>query len=193
VKEAGGNFEKGRAMQKTWFIADTHFGHANIIKYEKRPFASTGEMDAALIANWNACVRKGDRIFMLGDFAFLPVAKTIEIVQSLNGNKILVLGNHDRHRSVGWWQKAGFAEVSAYPIILDEFFILSHEPVYLNENMPYANLFGHVHGNPMYTDCSAQSFCVSVERTGYAPVEFETIKRRMREARAVKESDIDPA
>lgn len=180
-------------MQKTWFIADPHFGHANIIKYEKRPFASTEEMDATLTGNWNACVHKMDRIFVLGDFAFLPSAKTIKTVQSLKGYKILVLGNHDRHRSVNWWQKAGFEEVSAYPIIVDDFFMLSHEPMYLNANMPYANIFGHVHGNPMYTDCSAQSFCVSVERIGYAPIEFETIKRRIQEACSVKAGDANPA
>jgi|GEM_PF-386700 len=177
-----GIFCGGRKVQKTWFIADTHFGHTNIIKYEKRPFSSAQEMDTALINNWNTCVKKEDKIFILGDFVFLPSDQTIKTAQNLNGYKILVLGNHDRNRSVIWWQKAGFNEVSAYPIILDDFYILSHEPMYLNKNMPYANIFGHVHGNPMYTDCSSQSFCVSVERIGYAPIEFEEIKRRMQES-----------
>jgi calcineurin-like phosphoesterase family protein len=166
-------------VQKIWFIADTHFGHTNIIRYEKRPFASVQEMDEALIRNWNSCVSESDKIFILGDFAFMPGAEIVKTVENLNGYKVLILGNHDRHHSVTWWQKAGFNEVSAYPIIVNEFFILSHEPMYVNDNMPYANIFGHVHGNPMYTDCSPQSFCVSVERIGYMPIEIEEIKHRM--------------
>ena len=166
-------------MQKTFFIADTHFGHTNVIGYENRPFESSEQMNAEMIRRWNNTVSKDDKVFILGDFAFMPSEETKEIADKLNGYKILVLGNHDRHRSVSWWLKAGFNEVSAYPIILDEFFILSHEPMYINENMPYANIFGYVHGNPLYTDFSPQSFCVSVERIDYRPIEFDEIKSRM--------------
>ncbi|OJU81632.1 MAG: hypothetical protein BGO10_08500 [Chlamydia sp. 32-24] len=48
---------------KKWFIADTHFSHANIIKYAGRPFASVEEMDRALIENWNKCVGNDDQVF----------------------------------------------------------------------------------------------------------------------------------
>ena len=48
--------------------------------------------------------------------------------------------------------------------------------------MPYANIFGHVHGNPLYADVSRQSFCVSAERTGYIPLEFEEIAGKMQNA-----------
>ncbi|MCM1505672.1 MAG: hypothetical protein NC177_00835 [Ruminococcus flavefaciens] len=47
--------------------------------------------------------------------------------------------------------------------------------------MPYANIFGHVHANPLYKDVSEQSFCVSMERTAYRPVEFTDIKRQINE------------
>jgi calcineurin-like phosphoesterase family protein len=45
--------------------------------------------------------------------------------------------------------------------------------------MPYANIFGHVHGNPAYKDYSSQSFCVSVERINYTPILFEDIRLAM--------------
>ena len=49
-------------MTTTWFVSDTHFGHANIIRHCSRPFADAGEMDAAMVANWNALVRPDDDV-----------------------------------------------------------------------------------------------------------------------------------
>ena len=34
-----------------WYTADLHLGHEGILRFCNRPFASVGEMDAALIAN----------------------------------------------------------------------------------------------------------------------------------------------
>ena len=167
-------------MSKTFFIADTHFWHSNVIKYENRPFMSAEEMNAKLISNWNKVVRSPDRVFMLGDFALANRQKIAEIVPKLNGHKILIMGNHDQY-APKFYLEAGFDEVSKYPIILDGFWILSHEPMYLNENMPYANIFGHVHGNMAFADFSPQSICVSVERKhmNYTPIEFNQVKKIM--------------
>ena len=40
----------------TFFTSDHHFGHANIIEYCRRPFASAEEMDAEMEARWRARV-----------------------------------------------------------------------------------------------------------------------------------------
>ena len=167
-------------MPNTWLYADPHYGHANIINYENRPFWSLEEMDAALIANHNKAVKKMDKVFCLGDFAFYKKEKIIEIVSQLNGYKVLILGNHDRCHSVSWWKNySGFDEVYPYPIIYDGFWMFSHEPLYINSNMPYANIYGHVHSNPQYCDFNEQTFCVSIERICYAPISFEEVKRKM--------------
>lgn len=160
---------------KTFFIADTHFGDENVINYENRPFKNISEMDNAIIKNWNSVVSNEDRIFVLGDFSFYDINKTKEIGKALNGIKILVLGNHDTY-SIDDYIECSFEEVIQYPIILDEFWMLSHEPLYINKNMPYANIYGHVHGNIIYRDYSSQSFCASIERIEYTPIEFEKIK-----------------
>ena len=55
---------------KTFFIADTHFGHKNIIKYCNRPFANIEEMNETLIENWNKAVSAEDAVYILGDFAY---------------------------------------------------------------------------------------------------------------------------
>lgn len=163
-----------------YFIADTHFGEENIRRYENRPFASSKEMTDAMISKWNEQVAKEDKVYVLGDFGASGCEK--DILERLNGIKYLVKGNHDIY-SNEYYRQAGFQEVYDYPIILDSFWILSHEPLYVNENMPYANLFGHVHNSPIFKDYSRQHFCVSVERTKYAPISFDEIKKKIQEER----------
>jgi len=166
-------------MGKTYFIADTHFGHDAIIRYENRPFKNTKEQEELLIKNWNEIVQTEDTVFVLGDFGMSDSKEeTMRLCQLLNGKKILVMGNHDT-QTPKWYRQCGFAEASPWPIIYDGFWILSHEPLYINENMPYANIYGHVHANPTYKDFSRQSICVCVERTDYRPITFEEVKNKV--------------
>ena len=79
-----------------WFTSDTHFGHANIIKYCNRPFANPDEMNEAIIANWNNVVGEDDTVFHLGDVALGKWADWDGILTQLHGHKILVVGNHER-------------------------------------------------------------------------------------------------
>ena len=165
-------------MEKTYFIADTHFGDSAILRYENRPFENIAQMDAELIKRWNSAVFEDDCVYILGDFG--ADGCEAEVLSSLNGRKFLVKGNHDT-KSNEYYRKAGFEEVYDLPVILDNFWILSHDAIYVNANMPYANLFGHVHNSPIIKDYSAQHFCVSVERIDYTPVSFERIKQVVNE------------
>ena len=161
---------------KTFFIADTHFGDSAIIRYENRPFSSVREMDETMIARWNEAVGQDDIVYVLGDFG--ADGREREVLCALHGVKYLVKGNHDR-KSNAEYRAFGFREVYDHPILLDTFWILSHDAVYVNTNMPYANLFGHVHNSPVIKDCSAQHFCVCVERIGYAPIALDRIRERI--------------
>lgn len=160
-------------MNKIYFIADTHFCEDNIRRYEKRPFESIDDMDRSIVEKWNKSVKDDDFVYVLGDFG----ANNCEskILSQLNGTKYLVKGNHDTH-SNDYYREAGFAEVYDKPIIIENFWILSHEPIYVNQNMPYANIFGHVHNSPLYKNYSSQHYCVSVERISYTPVSFKNIQ-----------------
>lgn len=83
-------------MKNRFFIADTHFGHSNILKFEKRarPFGSIEEMDDVIIAAWNDKVKSGDEVYHLGDFAINNKFNA----QRLNGTIHLIRGNHDPRR-----------------------------------------------------------------------------------------------
>lgn len=165
---------------KTYLIADTHFNHKNIIEYCDRPFKTVKEMNEAMILKWNNTVSKSDIVYFLGDFAMGNKQTVKEFCQKLNGRKFLVKGNHDGY-SIPSYMECGFEKVYDKPIIYNNFFILSHEPMFLTENMPYANIFGHVHNDPKYASVSGNSFCVSVERINYTPILFDTIVEKMKE------------
>ena len=166
-------------MKNTFFIADTHFTENNIRLYENRPFGTVAEMDTVLIKNWNAAVEADDEVYVLGDFG--ADKNESDILSKLNGKKYLIKGNHDVY-SNEYYRNAGFDEVYDMPILYKGFWILSHDAVYVNSNMPYANLFGHVHNSPIVKDYSSQHFCVSVERINYTPISFEQIARKVKEA-----------
>ena len=166
-------------LAKIFFIADTHFTDDKIRRYENRPFQSVKSMDAELIARWNAGVSKDDIVYVLGDFG--AEGHEADVLSRLNGVKYLVKGNHDT-KSNADYRQYGFEEVYDYPIIIQGFWILSHDALYVNTNMPYANLFGHVHNNPIIKDYSSQHYCVSVERINYKPIAFDEIKKCVKEA-----------
>ena len=84
-------------MSKVFFTSDLHFGHTNVITFDKRPFSSVEEMDKELIKRWNKKVEKGDLVYVLGDMIWKSSNNDAEnLIKSLNGQIILIKGNHDR-------------------------------------------------------------------------------------------------
>lgn len=159
----------------TWFTSDLHFGHENCLKYDNAPYAGIEEHDEDIIAKWNATVAPEDIVFLLGDICISQSKEKIRsyVERLKNGRKILVLGNHDRRHGVNnirFYYDLGFEKVYDKPVILKDFFILSHEPVFVCPQMPYFNIFGHVHNHPAFATESPQTFCACTCRHGYAPV-----------------------
>lgn len=157
---------------KTFFIADPHFGHKMVIEYENRPFATVEEMDEELISRWNEVVSDQDVVWLLGDITLSCKKEYIRnIFSRLKGRIHLIKGNHDR-LSDNFYRSCGCAFVSRYPVILKDFFILSHAPLYKRFQAPYFNIYGHVHGNDNYVTKTDNSWCVSVERQDYRPIQI---------------------
>ena len=110
----------GDQIMTTWFTADLHFGHRNIIDYCGRPFGDAEAMNRALVDGWNDVVADDDDVWVLGDFALGKLADTLPLVRELRGHKVLLASNHDRcwhghgRRAEGWTERyldAGFDEV----------------------------------------------------------------------------------
>ena len=57
-------------MSNAFYIADLHFGHTNIIRFDGRPFSTVEGMNDTLVANWNNRVKDSDTVYILGDFSF---------------------------------------------------------------------------------------------------------------------------
>jgi len=155
-----------------YITSDHHFYHKNIIKYENRPFESLDHMHEYMIDKWNKTITKYDTVYHLGDFLFGNKEQAKAIVSQLNGKIILVKGNHDRHKSAKWWRDCGFSDVIDGGIILDEYWLLSHEPMYITETMPYINIHGHTHSMKMN---GLSHYNVCVEHHDYTPIRFDSI------------------
>lgn len=128
----------------TWWTSDTHFSHANIIKYTQRPFADTDEMNRELTSRWNAVVAPTDVVWHLGDLALgRDIEQQVMMTAALNGRKLLVPGNHDRIASFyeGGQQRERFRRVyesAGWEIMPEE---LEHEiqgRTVLVSHFPYA-------------------------------------------------------
>lgn len=159
-------------MSNSWVIADTHFGHYNIILYENRPFRGQYYMDNILVRKWNSRVSKDDTVYHLGDFFLTHTARQFEIFDALNGEIILVVGNHDRQSDTKLLDRIGFKEVYREPIGYKNKFILSHRPIPDNELEGKINIHGHTHS----TRSNDQNhFCVSVEMLNYYPIDLDKL------------------
>lgn len=138
-------------------------------------------MTNKMIKYWNHVVSNNDIVYLVGDFALCGKSKMIEIGQQLNGKKHLILGNHDS-ASYNTYREAGFSMIYDKPIILDNFYIISHQPMdFIPEDGVFANIFAHVHDDIRFKDVTPRSFCVSSERIGYTPINFELVKTLMKQ------------
>lgn len=175
-----------------FFTSDTHFNHANIIKYCMRPFADKDEMNEALINNWNSVVKENDIVFHLGDFMFGNMNRFWDFRSRLNGKIYLIHGNHDYELMDKINVDDGFEIVTSQlnivvngqKIYLNHFPLLTFDGIY--KDKPSWQLFGHVHSNKNIPGTSADvkrldyllpmQYDVGVDNNNYRPISFDEVK-----------------
>ncbi len=166
----------------TFFTSDTHFGHANIIKYCHRPFINVKEMDSVLIARWNSTVRPEDTVYHLGDFSFGPPENYL---RRLNGQIRFVSGNHDRgmarvrqekkwNYKVVWLPDLAEVEVEEQKIVLCHYAML----VWNKSHHGTWHLYGHSHGT-LPDNPNSRSIDVGVDVHDFRPIAFDEVAMYM--------------
>lgn len=121
-------------------------------------------MNKEMISNWNNIVNEDDTVYHLGDVFLCHTAKQFEIKEQLNGNIILIRGNHDSQTYTKLVERLGFKEVYD-ELILEDKYILTHRPI----DSDYINIHGHTHSQ---REDDRKHICVSVEKTNYKPIKL---------------------
>lgn len=183
------------SKQGIYFTSDLHFNHQNILKFCKRPWNTTEEMDEALIKNWNSVVGENDIVFNLGDFAFAPNWRWKEILSQLKGKHYLVLGNHDVSRWPGDKIMELFAGVYQQLSLKvdDRLIYLNHYPylcfggAYRGPQSAVWQLFGHVHSGPDSFGKDSDrldyrfpyQYDVGVDNNNYTPISWQQVQEKI--------------
>lgn len=177
-------------MPAVFLVSDTHFGHAGVCRFtdsvsgEKiRPWTDPDEMDEEMVKRWNETVRPNDKVYHLGDVVINR--KALHTVSRLNGDKVLIRGNHDIFRDDEY--RLYFRELRAYHVLNG--MILSHIPIHPESLGRFGtNIHGHLHtGRVMKSDVRNGSVidtryhCVCVEQTDFRPILFEDVIKRIKE------------
>lgn len=153
-------------MARIFLISDNHFGSRTVISVFHRPFRSVEEMDRTMIDTWNSTVGRDDTVFSLGDFIWDPARRYVD---RLNGNKILIWGNHD------WGYTAG-----GHHVVLEykgRAFYLVHQPEHVPEDWEGWIIHGHHHRMPdfPFIDGESKTINVACELVDYTPVDLDWV------------------
>ena len=176
-------------MPSVFLVSDTHFGHAGVCRFLRndgsklRPWDDPNEMDEAMIKMWNETVKPTDKVYHLGDVVINR--KALSIMHRLNGDKVLIKGNHDIFKLGDYTPH--FRDIRAYHVMNG--LILSHVPVHESQLERFGcNIHGHLHSNRvMVTDEYGRSkidpryLNVCVEQTDFRPILFEDVLKRIKE------------
>lgn len=172
-------------MPAVWLVSDTHFGHAGVCRFTRsdgttplRPWDDAAEMDEAMVTAWNERVKPNDKVYHLGDVVINR--KALPILYRLNGDKVLIRGNHDIFPDAEYSKY--FRSLRGYHVLNG--MILSHIPIHEESLGRFGvNIHGHLHANRVIKDgvIDPRYHCVCVEQTpDFAPILFEDVIARIR-------------
>lgn len=183
-------------MPAVFLCSDHHFGHEKTCTVFKkadgsplRPFANAEEMDEEMVKRHNERVKPNDKCYFLGDVVINR--KFLHVLGRLNGDKVLIRGNHDIFKLEDYTQY--FRDIRGYHVMNG--LILSHVPVHQDSLARFGcNIHGHLHANRVMkargvdaktgdvlygTDIDPRYHSVCVEQTDFAPILFEDVLKRI--------------
>jgi calcineurin-like phosphoesterase family protein len=165
-----------------FFISDTHFLTNEMYQFvnydgtKMRPYNNSLEADEIMIQRWNEMIKPKDKVYHLGDVISRHKNRD-NIMQRLNGDKVLIKGNHDS-LPINWYTKY-FRDIRG-TVHIDGNYLLSHFPIHpLSKGRFVRGLHGHTH-NQLVLDVNGlpdlwyKNCCV--EKNNYSPIPFEVIQ-----------------
>jgi calcineurin-like phosphoesterase family protein len=185
-------------MSNIFITSDTHFGHLGVTQFlnedgtKLRPWDNVEEMDEALVTNWNSVVRPKDKIYHLGDVVINR--KAFKTLARLNGEKILINGNHDLFRLEEYTPY--FKDIRGFGTL--DGFALTHVPIHPHSLGRWkGNWHGHLHSGSVTKEkecfdgelwesvviriTDPRYLCLCVEHTNFTPISLEEAKKRFEE------------
>lgn len=173
-------------MPAVFLTSDTHFGHLGVCRFMQndgvtklRPWDDPAEMDEEMVRRWNDTVRPKDKVYHLGDVVINR--KALKILGLLNGEKVLIKGNHDIFKLEEY--TPFFKDVRGYHVMNG--MILSHIPLHPSALYRFGtNIHGHTHSNRVINDSGEidpRYYCVCVEQTDFRPILFEDAIKKIQE------------
>ncbi|MFW8567090.1 hypothetical protein [Orrella sp. 11846] len=176
-------------MKSVFLVSDTHFSHAGVCRFLRddntklRPWDDPDEMDEYMIQAWNDTVKPKDKVYHLGDV--VVNRRGLQIMPRLNGEKILIKGNHDNFPLRDYVDH--FKDILAYHSLHG--LLLSHIPVHPESLYRYGcNVHGHLHERRVMKDLpdgrrviDPRYYSVCVEHTEYKPILLEEVRKNIRE------------
>lgn len=174
-------------MANIFFASDHHFNHANILTFKRddgtplREFVDVDHMNEHIVNCHNSVVRPGDKVYFLGDVTMDRKSRGLEILQRMNGEKILIKGNHDQCKPEAYLRY--FKDIRGSHQF--EGLIMTHIPIHPESLARWGlNVHGHLHANvvrmPLSQIPDKRYFSVCMERINYTPISLEEIKKQCR-------------
>lgn len=156
-----------------YFTADEHYGHRNIIRYCRRPFASVEEMDRELIRRHNEVVGEEDVVIHAGDFVVRSKRSAHSYIGELRGQHVFLRGSHDR------WLDENAHEIWEETID-GQVLVVCHYAMRVWPRSHYNSwqLYGHSHGR---LEPTGKQWDVGVDNNDFYPLSFERIREIMRD------------
>lgn len=156
-----------------WFVSDLHIHHANILRHQKERIKAMGLKDENdieghdkwIVNMWNSTVKRGDHVYVLGDFIMSNRDSSVRILHTLKSKGChihLIVGNHDKStqklenmfESIDLIKVVDFKK-TVFPFLDNDFaVVMCHYPMVTWPRKCFGalHLFGHIHANSPHID-----------------------------------------
>jgi calcineurin-like phosphoesterase family protein len=173
-------------MANIFFCSDHHFYHQNILTFKRddgtplREFQDVNHMNEIMVQRHNERVRPNDKVYFLGDVTMSRNARGLEILGRMNGEKVLIKGNHDLCKPQQYLQY--FKDIRGSHQF--DGMVLTHIPIHPDSLARWGlNVHGHLHYQvvrlPLSQIPDRRYYNVSMERINYTPVSLEEVKKHV--------------